>query len=147
MSPIRPENRARYPKNWGEIVHTIMDRASYRCECLGECGCTHVGEEWRLIRDSLDFYVPASFCLDQPSERCPNRHNWPSYERSRRVVLTTAHLNHTPEDCRPENLRAYCQGCHNRYDAEHRAETRKQTREAAQRAAGVYPLIEREAVT
>ena len=42
-----------------------------------------------------------------------------------KVVLTIAHLNHTPEDCRPENLRALCQRCHNRYDAKHRAETRK----------------------
>lgn len=43
-----------------------------------------------------------------------------------KVVLTIAHLNHTPEDCRPENLRALCQRCHNQYDAKHRAETRKQ---------------------
>jgi hypothetical protein len=42
-----------------------------------------------------------------------------------KVVLTIAHLNHTPEDCRPENLRALCQRCHNQYDAKHRAETRK----------------------
>lgn len=32
-----------------------------------------------------------------------------------------------PEDCRPENLRALCQRCHNQYDAKHRAETRKET--------------------
>ena len=42
-----------------------------------------------------------------------------------KVVLTIAHLNHTPEDCRPENLRALCQRCHNQYDAKHRALTRK----------------------
>lgn len=41
-----------------------------------------------------------------------------------RIVLTVAHLNHEPEDCRPENLRALCQRCHNQYDAKHRAETR-----------------------
>ena len=40
------------------------------------------------------------------------------------VVLTIAHLDHTPENCDPENLRALCQACHNRYDAKHRAETR-----------------------
>lgn len=33
------------------------------------------------------------------------------------VVLTVAHLNHTPEDCRDENLAALCQKCHNSYDA------------------------------
>ena len=41
-----------------------------------------------------------------------------------KVVLTIAHLDHTPENCDPENLRALCQACHNRYDAKHRAETR-----------------------
>lgn len=52
-----------------------------------------------------------------------------------RIVLTVAHLNHTPEDCRPENLRAWCQRCHNRYDA---AERRKgiQQRARAARASG-----------
>lgn len=40
------------------------------------------------------------------------------------IVLTVAHLDHTPENCSPDNLRALCQRCHNRYDAKHRAETR-----------------------
>ena len=40
-------------------------------------------------------------------------------------TLTVAHLNHTPEDCRPENLKAMCAGCHLRYDAKHHAETRR----------------------
>ena len=42
-----------------------------------------------------------------------------------RVVLTIAHLDHTPEHNKPDNLRALCQRCHNRYDAKHRAETRR----------------------
>ena len=37
------------------------------------------------------------------------------------VICTTAHLNHTPEDCRDENLAYLCQKCHNTYDAPHRA--------------------------
>jgi len=36
--PIRPENRARYPKNWPEIVARIRERSGNRCECRGECG-------------------------------------------------------------------------------------------------------------
>lgn len=31
-------------------------------------------------------------------------------------MLTVAHLNHDPQDCRPENLKAMCQRCHLRYD-------------------------------
>ena len=46
-----------------------------------------------------------------------------------RVVLTIAHLDHTPENCDPSNLRALCQKCHNAYDAPHRAETRKMGKE------------------
>lgn len=34
-----------------------------------------------------------------------------------RRTLTVAHLNHTPEDCRRENLRALCAPCNLRYDA------------------------------
>ena len=38
-----------------------------------------------------------------------------------KVVLTIAHLDHTPENCNPDNLRALCKKCHNNYDAKHRA--------------------------
>jgi 5-methylcytosine-specific restriction endonuclease McrA len=34
-----------------------------------------------------------------------------------KVVLTVAHLDHKPENCDPANLRAWCQRCHNTYDA------------------------------
>jgi hypothetical protein len=30
--PIRPENKDRYPKNWGEIRKSILKRAKDRCE-------------------------------------------------------------------------------------------------------------------
>lgn len=40
-------------------------------------------------------------------------------------TLTVAHLNHTPEDVRPVNLKAMCAPCHLRYDAQHHAETRR----------------------
>lgn len=38
-----------------------------------------------------------------------------------KIVLTVAHLDHTPENCADENLKALCQKCHNRYDAPMRA--------------------------
>jgi hypothetical protein len=37
------------------------------------------------------------------------------------VVLTIAHLDHIPENCDFDNLRAWCQRCHNTYDAAQRA--------------------------
>lgn len=39
-------------------------------------------------------------------------------ENGTRVVLTIAHLDHTPENNDMANLRALCQKCHLSYDAE-----------------------------
>ncbi|GGQ83521.1 hypothetical protein [Streptomyces flaveolus] len=117
--PIRPENRHRYPSDWREIslrIRTI--RAAGRCECHGECGRgTHTG-------------------------RCPNRNGGTAYSTGSRVVLTVAHLNHTPEDCRDENLRAMCQGCHLHYDRDHHRETAAATRRAAIEATGQLAIEE-----
>lgn len=52
-----------------------------------------------------------------------------AYGTGSKVVLTTAHLNHQPEDCRDENLRSMCQGCHLHYDRKHHAESRRRTQE------------------
>lgn len=41
-----------------------------------------------------------------------------------KVILTVAHLDHRPENCDYNNLKALCQKCHNKYDAKHRTETR-----------------------
>lgn len=118
MSPIRPENRARYPKDWPAISRSIKeDRAKLHCECAGECGRgTHDG-------------------------RCPNRHGRPAYGTGSTVVLTTAHLDHQPENCHPDNLRAMCQGCHLHYDKDHHAATARTTRAAAL-AAQMDPLFD-----
>jgi hypothetical protein len=106
--PIRASQRNRYPKDWKDISTLIrFERAKGRCECLGECGRgTHEG-------------------------RCPNRHGEPAYGTGSKVILTTAHLDHTPENCDDDNLRAMCQSCHLNYDKDHHAETRAATRAAA----------------
>ncbi|MFW3477218.1 hypothetical protein ACN24M_24540 [Streptomyces microflavus] len=111
--PIRPENRNRYPSNWPEISASIrFGRAARRCECTGECGRgTHDG-------------------------RCPNQHGGLAYGTGSRVILTVAHLDHTPENCDPANLRAMCQGCHLHYDKDHHRQTAAATRRAAIEAAG-----------
>jgi 5-methylcytosine-specific restriction endonuclease McrA len=51
--------------------------------------------------------------------------NYSIRENGSKVVLTIAHLDHTPENCAPENLKALCQKCHNTYDARHRNQTKK----------------------
>lgn len=117
MSPIRPENRDRYPDDWADISARIRhDRAGDRCECRGECG----RPEYHLAFDG----------------RCANHNGQPAVGTGSRVVLTVAHLNHTPEDCRDENLKAMCQGCHLHYDRDHHAETRARVAHEARLAAG-----------
>lgn len=101
--PVKPENRHRYPPDWHIISACVRARAENRCECEGECGRgTHDG-------------------------RCPNVQGGAAYGTGSLVVLTTAHLNHIPEDCRPENLRSMCQGCHLHYDRAHHADSRRRT--------------------
>jgi 5-methylcytosine-specific restriction endonuclease McrA len=94
MSPIRPENKGRYPANWKEIRASILERAKHACE----------------------------FCAIP---------NYSTAASGARVVLTIAHLDHTPENNDPSNLRALCQRCHNRYDAPMRAAGRKARRATA----------------
>jgi 5-methylcytosine-specific restriction endonuclease McrA len=48
-----------------------------------------------------------------------------SVRGGKKIVLTIAHLDHVPEHCARDNLRALCQRCHNTYDAKHRVQTRK----------------------
>ncbi|MFI1203523.1 hypothetical protein ACH4VR_29525 [Streptomyces sp. NPDC020883] len=111
--PIRPEEKGRYPADWPAISLRIRTvRAEGRCECEGECGRgTHTG-------------------------RCPNLNGQPAYGTGSKVVLTVAHLDHTPENCDPANLRAMCQGCHLHYDQDHHARTRAEARRAALEADG-----------
>ena len=54
--------------------------------------------------------------------------NYLKRENGAVVVLTIAHLDHQPENCNPDNLRALCQRCHLSYDAKHHAQTAQQTR-------------------
>lgn len=113
--PIKPENKARYPKNWKAISLSIRHRASWICECIGECGTGH-----------------------DPG-RC-TAENGGLTSGGGRVVLTVAHLDHTPENCAPENLKAMCQRCHLNYDKEHHAQTAYRTRKDRLEVADMFGL-------
>ena len=105
--PIRPENLGRYPADWPAISQRIrFVRAAGRCECEGECRTGHAG-------------------------RCGAIHAMPHPDTGSAVVLTTAHRDHTPENCADGNLFAACQRCHLGYDREHHAETAARQRAAA----------------
>jgi hypothetical protein len=137
--PIRPENKARYPKDWHEISMRIRKRADFKCE---ECGIENYAIGGRVDGKWLPAQPTGTDGLSVTWPK-PGEYAWcgngETEGRARlkvvRIVLTVAHLNHTPEDCRDENLKAWCQQCHNRYDM---AERRKgiQDRARALRAAG-----------
>ena len=117
--PIRPENRARYPKDWALRSRFVrFFRARGRCEWCGLPQYAIIRRDTRLVVDSMsttfeqarqrmaELYA-AHFGIEG-DEPCP----WTI------VVLTTAHIH----DDRPEassllNLAALCQKCHNGHDA------------------------------
>lgn len=81
-------------------------------------------KEWALIRGRI--LTRAGNKCEWPGCGAPNHKPHPL--TSSRVVLTIAHLDHQPENNDDCNLMALCQRCHNRYDADHRAENRRRRR-------------------
>ena len=129
--PIKPENKHRYPANWNEIRAAILARAGNCCE---KCK-VHNGERiTRGVGESDGTYMDAGgYVFDADNGVQLGRVPHSDYEGTGKwinVVLTIAHLDHTPENCDPSNLRAWCQRCHLRYDAEHHAKNARETRRA-----------------
>ena len=98
--PIRPENRARYPADWKEISKSVREAAGNCCE-------------------GSPLYPD-----------CRTENGQPHPVTGSIVVLTVAHLDHQPENCERDNLKAWCQRCHNAYDAPMRREGILQRRRA-----------------
>lgn len=124
--PIKPENRALYPSNWREIRASILERAGNLCEV---CGVEN--HAWGH-RDEEGRFIPRPPRGDMHGKR----------PKQIRIVLTISHLNHDPTDNRPENLKAMCQRCHLRHDAEHHARNAAMTRRARKQASGQPALLE-----
>lgn len=133
--PIKPENRSLYPPDWHLISAAAKSRANYRCQHPG-CSARQyaVGrwltgaQQWLEMREPPESYGDArqraaeiSFSLNGDG---------PGEFKIIVIVLTVAHLNHDPTDCRPENLAAMCQRHHLAYDQQHHNETAYSTRMA-----------------
>lgn len=128
--PIKPENKHRYPTNWKEIRAMILERAGHKCE---QC---KVANHMRICRGSGDhadtYMTQEAEVFDADTGEYLGRMRMSDYNVGRMVniVLTIAHLDHVPENCDPANLKALCQRCHLRYDAEHHAANARITRRA-----------------
>ena len=95
--PVKPENRKRYPKDWKRFAQLMKSAAGFRCQA------------------SPTF------------PDCKAVHGFPHPVTGAIVVLTVAHLDHQPENNSGDNLRVWCQRCHNVYDREHRKANRLET--------------------
>lgn len=139
--PIKPANANRYPPDWPQVRNRILARARNCCE---ECGLFNHAWGWR---DGAGVFHEV--------RKGPIRDTWPRDERYSRkppfvlgsdqgplkiieIVLTIGHLDHTPENCADENLRAWCQRCHLNYDAPHHARTAYQTRREGKAIAELF---------
>ena len=139
--PIRPENLARYPKDWPAISASIRERAGHRCEWVdGEMRCAarqYAFGAWKLV-DGIwqwdQWSSPlASFkhARQAAAEVYAAGDAWDcDWPKPTVIVLTVAHLNHEPEDCRPENLAAWCQRHHLAYDHIHHQTNAQASRRA-----------------
>lgn len=103
--PVKPENRHRYPADWPEKVEACRQRT--------------IAANGRDCCEGSPAYPDCRAENGQPHPRTGSK-----------VVLTTAHLDHVPENADPANLRRWCQLCHLTYDARHHAQTAYATRRA-----------------
>jgi hypothetical protein len=128
--PIRPENRSRYPADWPAIRARILERAGDRCEgspAFPDCSAPN---GWYRVRSSGLLVPPDDIVV----EDLPLL----SGDKATRIVLTIGHLDHTPENCDPANLRAWCQRCHLTYDLRHHMQTAYATRRAGRAASDLF---------
>lgn len=130
--PIRPENKARYPKDWPEISRRIrFERAGGKCEW---CKAPH-GEVIARSSDGQTYMLMEGHVYDAETGAHLGLCKGSEYDARKfvKVVLTVAHLDHIPEHCNDDNLVAICQRCHNRYDApmrRHGIKKRRRERQA-----------------
>jgi hypothetical protein len=106
--PIRASEKARYPSDWKAISRRVRERAGNRCEGS-----------------------PA-----YPDCTAENGAAHPV--TGSRVILTVAHLDHQPENCADDNLKAWCQRCHLTYDARVHAANAAQTRRSRLAGADLF---------
>lgn len=139
--PIKPEFRPFYGLIWRTVTRPrILKRAGDRCEC-----CRVPNGHIVKRREQGTWYEETPVLGQGIMRRWLDRLGRPLLKpsagvtRKVKIVLTVAHLNHTPGDDRDENLKAMCQWCHLAYDRFHHAQNAHETRAARKDAA--RPLL------
>jgi hypothetical protein len=109
-----PMQRQLYPDNWdandesrrASFALSIKAEANWTCENCSR-KCKRSGEAWSEFITRIVPKVHCEFSHELLREIS---------EKSTRFVLTVAHLDHVPENCSRDNLKAWCSVCHCRYD-------------------------------
>lgn len=119
--PIRPENMAKYPggsirsPEWMAIRRNIQYRARNCCEGCGvenhSIGGRDEDGNWYDAQDDDATLGGYAFCTGDHGER---------ELRIIKIVCTVAHVDGKLDDHSDDNLRFWCQRCHNRHDAKSR---------------------------
>ena len=137
--PIKPENRARYPADWKAIRASILERAEHKCERCKAPNRQRIARGGGNDAGTYMLDTAEVFC-DQTGKLLGQIH-MSDYDVARMtdIVLTIAHLDYTPENCAPDNLRAWCQKCHLAYDAEHHKTNSAATRRARCASGDLFP--------
>lgn len=136
--PIKPANRSLYPADWQEVTRAAKERAGWRCmhpNCKAQqydVGYWMPGADgdprWRRLAGPFKTYAEAR--QSAAEEHFSRFSDGPGDFKIIVIVLTTAHLNHDPTDCRTENLAPMCQRHHLAFDAElHQANAQATRRE------------------
>jgi hypothetical protein len=107
-----PMKRELYPDNWEEIATEVKNAAGWKCQ---KCDrpCLKPNADWvsfcsNLLHKGSGWYEE-TFEYDLDGN---------IIEKKGRFILTTAHLDHDPSNCKRENLKALCPACHLQYDLE-----------------------------
>lgn len=79
-------------------------------------------KNWKEISKMVRFDRAKNKC-----EFCQAENYQPHPITKSKVILTVAHLDHTPENCDLDNLKALCQRCHLNYDKNFHSKNRKLT--------------------
>ena len=112
-----PIDYSKYPPNWKtEIRPRILARANNKCEC---CGLENKTFALSYKKNGITVWEQGTF------------EGWLKNNLPKRVkvVLTIAHLDHdeTNHNVTDDRLKAMCQLCHLRYDAEEKKRRRNLT--------------------
>jgi len=75
-------------------------------------------KNWAFISADIRFNRAGNRC-----ENCGIENGSISPITGKKVSLSVAHLDHTPENCDYSNLRAWCNRCHILYDIPHHKES------------------------